>query len=269
MSILLSGYYPEGIVFAADKNATIIQRSDVDEKRYVEPTATKVLAWPYRKAVIGFIGIGELAGLKMDEWVRIFIANNRDFNDIDCVAHALKKSIQTDFNRDYPKGTDVSESHVVIHLGGFAQKQDVHVPVMYHIWNHSRINPKTGQYPPANRTFRISEDVEANFKKWSNSEDYPTRIRDRLQRMVDERRYFWFNNGANVGAFNVFKSFIWQALYKIQDAGFGHRLTGLGAWVAFCKMAVEVFGSYFTHHYDPDERSVGGGVDVEFVPWPT
>lgn len=269
MSILLSGYYPEGIVFAADKNATIIQRSDVGEKRHVEPTSTKVLAWPYRKAVVGFIGIGELAGLKMDEWMRVFIANNRDFNDIDCLAQALKESIQTDFNRDYPKGTDVSKFHIVIHLGGFTQKQDVHVPVMYHIRNHSGINTKTGEYPPASRTFSISDDIEANFKKWSNSEDYPTRIRNRLQRMVDERRFFWFNNGAKVGAFNLIKSVIWQALYKIQDAGLGRSLTGLDARVAFCKMAIEVFGSNFTHHYDPDERSVGGGVDVVFIPWPT
>lgn len=269
MSILLSGYYPEGIVFAADKNATITQRSGADEKRYVEPTATKVLSWPHNKAVVGFVGLGELAGLKMDEWMRIFIAKYRDFDDIYSVARALKKSIQGDFDRDYPEGVDVSDYRLVIHLGGFTKKQGVHVPVMFHIWNHGGINPKTGEYAPANRTFNLVEKLEEGFSEWDNPEDYPKRIRDRLSKMVEERRYLWFNNGFNFAAFNVFRDFIWHALFRIHDAGFANLLMGLDARVAFCKMAVEVFGSYFTHHYDPDERYVGGGVDVVFIKWPS
>jgi len=66
MSILLSGYYPEGIVFAADKNATITYVRSSGQKRHVEPTATKVLSWPYRKAVVGFVGLGTLVGLELD-----------------------------------------------------------------------------------------------------------------------------------------------------------------------------------------------------------
>ena len=269
MSILLSGYYPEGIVFAADKNATITKKSYEGVKRHVEPTATKVPSWPHKKAVVGFVGLGELAGLKMDEWMRIFIARYRDFNNIYGVAQALKKSIQADFDRDYPEGMDVSDSYLVIHLGGFTKKQGVHVPVMFHIWNHGDINSTTGEYPPANRAFKLSEDVERGFMGWENPDDYPNHVRERLQKMVEERRYLWFNNGFNFAAFNVFRDFIWHALYRIHDAGFATQLTGLDARVAFCKMAVEVFGSYFTHHYDPDERSVGGGVDVVFIPWPT
>jgi hypothetical protein len=264
MSILLSGYYPEGIVFAADKNATIKYGS---EKRHVEPTATKVLSWPHRKAVVGFVGLGTLAGLNLDEWMRIFIAGNLDFEDFDSLAESLRRKIQQDFSEEYTTDTDVSDAHLVVHLGGFTRKENVPVPVMYHIWNHGDINPRTG-YPNAQRKFCLREDVEALFQEWPNPEDYPVQVRQRLQGMIDERRYFWFNNGANIAAFNVFKDAIWQALHVIQDAGFRPKATGLGARVAFCKMAVEVFGSYFTHHYDPEERVVGGGVDVACIPWP-
>jgi hypothetical protein len=267
MSILLSGYYPEGIVFAADKNATITYGTS-GEKRHVEPTATKVLSWPHRRAVVGFVGLGRLVGLGLDEWMRVFIAGNRDFDNFDSLAENLRQKIQEDFDQEYTMDMDVSDAHLVVHLGGFTRKHNVPVPQMHCIWNYGPIDPRTGQYPPAQRTFNLCESVEASFKQWPRPEDYPERVRERLQRMIDERRYFWFNNGANFAAFNVFKDAIWQALHVIQDAGFGPNVTGLGARVAFCKMAVEVFGSYFTHHYDPEDRAVGGGVDVAFIPWP-
>ncbi len=267
MSILLSGYYPEGIVFAADKNATITYGSS-GQKRHVEPTATKVLSWPHRKAVVGFVGLGRLAGLNLDEWMRIFIAGNLDFDDFDSLAENLRCKIQEDFDHEYALDTDVTNTHLIIHLGGFKRKDNVMVPVMYPIRNHGPIDSKTGQYPPAKRTFDLQEDIEFNFKKWPHPEDYPKRVRERLQRMINERRYFWFNNGAHFAAFNIFKDVIWQALNVIQEAGFVPKASGLGARVAFCKMAVEVFGSYFTHHYDPEDRAVGGGVDVVFIPWP-
>lgn len=267
MSILLSGYYPEGIVFAADKNATITYRTS-GKKRHVEPTATKVVSWPHRRAVVGFVGLGRLVGLGLDEWMRIFIAGNRDFEDIDYLAENLRCRIQEDFDQDYSMEPDVTDAYLVIHLGGFRRKDNIAVPVMYHIFNHGPIDDKTGKYPPAQRTFDLDEGVEVGFKKWPHPEDYPERVRERLQRMIDECQYFWFNNGYNFVAFNVFKDAIWQALHIIQNAGFGPKATGLGARVAFCKMAVEVFGSYFTHHYDPEDRLVGGGVDVVYVPWP-
>jgi hypothetical protein len=265
MSILLSGYYPEGIVFAADKNATI-RYGSTGEKRHVEPTATKVLSWPHRKAVVGFVGLGTLADLNLDEWMRIFIAGNVDFEDFESLAESLRRKIQQDFSEEYATDIDVPNAHLVVHLGGFTIKENVSVPVMYHIWNHGAIK---GDYPHAQRTFRLEDDVESFFKKiWRDPDDYPVLVRQSLQQMINNGCYLWFNNGAHFAAFNVFKEAIWRALHAVHGAGFGPTATGLGTRVAFCKMAVEVFGSYFTHHYDPDERVVGGGVDVVSIPWP-
>ncbi|MBK7181194.1 MAG: hypothetical protein IPH82_29110 [Chloroflexi bacterium] len=38
----------------------------------------------------GFVGLGVLAGLTPDEWMRVFIANTRNFNDINLLAQELK-----------------------------------------------------------------------------------------------------------------------------------------------------------------------------------
>ena len=97
MSILLSAYYPEGMVFVADKNATITYEGL--GRKHVEPTATKALAWPFQKAIVGFVGLGRLAGgLTMDEWMRVFIAETREFDDIDKAANKLRDRIQEDFD---------------------------------------------------------------------------------------------------------------------------------------------------------------------------
>lgn len=266
MSILLSAYYPEGIVFVADKNATITY--EALGRKHVEPTATKVLAWPFQKAVVGFVGLGMLAGrLTMDQWMQIFIAETREFDDIDKVAYRLRDRIQEDFDKDHPASTDITNKHLVIHFGGFATRDGVQTPVMYHIWNHGKIDPQTG-YPPAERGFEISEDIERDFRLQSTSNDYPTSVRDWLENEIRTGKYQWYNNGAKLGAFNTFKGVIWHSLRALQDAGFVPRPSALDQRIAFCKMAVEVFGSFFTHYYPPEERAVGGGVDTVYIPWP-
>lgn len=265
MSILLSGYYPEGIVFAADKNATIIYEPG---RQHVEPTATKVLGWPFRKAVVGFVGLGRLASLTMDEWMRLFITETRGFDDIDELAHSLRDRIQEDFDREHPASADLGDKHLVIHLGGFAARDGIQTPVLYHIWNHGAIHPERGCYPPAERTFGVSEDIERDFGTELGSSSYPAGVRAWLRGKVDQGEYQWYNNGANLAAFNTFKNAIWQSLRALQGAGFAPGSSGLDHRIAFCKMAVEVFGSFFTHYFPPDERAVGGGVDAVYIHWP-
>lgn len=267
MSILLSSYYAEGMVFVADKNATLTQIPS--GRKHVEPTATKVLAWPHQKAIVGFVGLGRLAGnLTMDEWMRIFIAETRELDDIDKIAHRLRDRIQEDFDKDYPQSTGIQNNHLVIHLGGFAVRADIQTPVMYHIWNHGDIDPRTG-YPPAERSFRISEDIERNFKDQSKPSDYPAGVRSWLHNKINrDGEYQWYNNGADLAAFNTFKSVIWHSLKALQQAGFAPNSSGLSQRIAFCKMAVEVFGSFFSHYYPPEERAVGGGIDAVYIRWP-
>jgi hypothetical protein len=93
MSILLSAYYPEGIVYVADKNMTILHNSQSGVRKYVEP-GTKVLSWPHKRAIVGYVGLGQLAGYSLDEWLRIFIAETRDFSDIRRLAQKLRNKIQ-------------------------------------------------------------------------------------------------------------------------------------------------------------------------------
>jgi hypothetical protein len=268
MSILLSAYYPEGIVYVADKNITFTVNTLNGTRKYVEPTGTKVLSWPNNKAIIGYVGLGSLAGLTLEEYLRTFIAGTRDFTDIDLLANQLRDQIQVDFSEDFAT-KEVDDKQLIFHLGGFTKKDNVTVPVLYHIWNYTGIvDPKTGEYPPGERIFKLTEDIERTFKKWPNPEDYPQKIRINLQNMVDDNRYLWFNNGYNLGAFNLFKDIVWQALCYLQNTPFAFEISGINSRVAFCRMAVELFSSYFTYYKFPEDRIVGGGSEAVYIPWP-
>lgn len=264
MSILLSGYFPEGIVFVADKNATITSSTAGGIKQYVEPTFTKVLSWPRSKALIGFVGLGELAGLPLDEWLRVFIAGTREFTSIDMLAEQLRDQIQNDINKDYPSNVDCRDLLLIVHIGGFAVRNRISVPVMYYIYNHKGLDER-GNYRESTRNFQISEEFKNNFNQWQPSSNYPNDVRNCIEDLSNRNNFIWYNNGAYIGAFNVFKSFIWQSLKEIKQAGFMAHESGIFARIAFCKMAVEVFSAYFTHHHIPEDRIVGGGIDVVYA----
>lgn len=268
MSILLSVYYPEGIVYVADKNITVMTEKESKSIKYVESTGTKVLSWPRKRAIVGYVGIARLAGYPLDEWLRIFIAETRDFKDIKKLAKKLKNRIEYDFNEDF-QNEEVDDKQLIIHLGGFTKVKDVYVPVLYHIWNYTgKVDSKTGKYPIGERIFKLSEDVEPIVKKSLQPGDYPQKAREKLQSMVDQGHYLWFNNGYNLGAFNVFKDVVWGALHIIKANGFALNTSGIIDRVAFCRMAVELFGSYFTYNNFPEDRVVGGGSDAVYIPWP-
>lgn len=263
MSILLSVYFREGIVFAADKNATLVYPSgitDVEVGKF-----TKVLAWPYRKAVVGWCGLGCLAGFPTDDRLRLFIAAHREFDDLDRLAEDLTASIQADFDKDHPSNPPPDGSGLIIHLGGYKLVDGHTVPAMYHIHNVS--TDGKGGYGPPIRLFQRSEDVKREFDRWGPS-DYPGRTRERLGEMLDQRDHsLWFNNGAGYPIFNVLKGYLWAGLSHLRKAGY-LPAPSLASWDAYCRMAVNLYGSWYEEHHLPQHRAVGGGFDSVSIPWP-
>jgi len=267
MSILLSAYFPEGIVFAADRNVTIYDPNSGLQDIEVG-AITKVVPWAYRKAVVGYCGLGQLAGLGIDEWMRQFAAYTRDFNDLASLAAQMKELVQQDFDQDHPEGTNVGDCGLIVHLGGFRYEDDIAVPAMYYFSNVPSFD-KRGEYFEAVRHFTEPEDhleMIASEHGVKNPADY----RPWLEQMYQDGQLVWFNNGFRFVAFNVFKGILWAALTEIRK----HQIIPLRATpslsdrVAYCAMAVDMYGSFFFHHYKPRFRPVGGGADAEYVPWP-
>lgn len=268
MSILLSAYFPEGIVFAADKNLTMLNLQTHEQDIEVG-IGTKILSWPGQSAVVGYCGLGQLRGLFIDEWMRQFISSTREFKDIELLANQLRDLIQTDFNRDYPEGTDIKDEGLIVHLGGFKKINSFIIPVMYHIHNISGLS-KDGAYLPAIRNFSIPSDElrkQADSAGVLNPDNYKSWIASVYQKPLG---LIWFNNGLCYEAFNIVKSGLWQTLNVLRNSKCIPINTSqtLDDRKAYCKMAVELYGSFFMHHFPPRQRAVGGGVDVIAIPWP-
>lgn len=270
MSILLSAYFPEGIVFAADKNVTCLYPAAgglIDRDTEVG-TATKVVPWAYRQAVAGFCGLGELAGLTMAEWMRQFAAATRGFDDLACVAHQMRDALQCDFDRDYPEGTDIRQAGLIVHFGGFRRQEAADVPAMYYIRNVPGLDLATGIYDDAVREFFLSDELQRQAEQ--GGVRTASQYRTWLERIDAKKGLLWYNNGAGVGAFNVLKQTLWAALMFIreQNTMLLPADVTLSDRVAYCAMSVELFGSFYRYHYQPKYRTVGGGVNVEWVRWP-
>lgn len=266
MSILLSAYFPEGIVFAADKNVTLLYPGARDVEVGI---ATKVIPWARRRAVVGFCGLGELASLSVDEWMRQFAGETRDFDDIATLAKQLRDRIQHDFDNTYPEETDIRKLGLIVHLGGFRYKKGIAAPAMFYISNVSGYD-KNGRYYNAVRHFDEPKDhFQRDMLKGGITD--PSGYRPRLEELYqDPRGLWWYNNGLYFPAFNVLKGALWGALTMIREktAIPFPKQPSLEDRIAYCKIAVELFGSFFLHHFAPRLRRVGGGADAEWVPWP-
>ncbi|MHB8967776.1 MAG: hypothetical protein ACYC57_05870 [Thermoleophilia bacterium] len=267
MSILLSVYYSEGIVFAADKNVTLTfvdGSSDVEEG-----SITKVIAWPHRRAVVGYCGLGELAGLPMDEWMRQFVAQTRNFVDLESLVSDLHQMIQSDFNQDYPDGAEISGNQLIVHLGGYRLEGGNHIPAMYLISNVSldadgRPFNEQGHYYPAERDFRPPSDELRALMEAQGIAIY--NARQWLSDSYQAGNYRWFTNGLGFPAFNLFRDQLWNVLMYFKQLS--QTPPTLPEHEAFAGMAVELYNSFWRYNARPRARSVGGGVDIVSIAWP-
>ncbi len=268
MSILLCTYWTDGIVFSADRNATVAYETEEGEAQYVETGSfTKVLAWPTSRALAGFVGLGELADLRMDEWMRQFIAKTRDFDSIDTLAGDLRDLIQDDFDDDYPDGADVRRRGAIVRLGGFRRHEDIFVPVNYVITNIPNIpGLRSGVYPYATSRFTMTDQIHWSMNAWGV--EYPTGVRDKIIEIEQRGDLLWINNGYMHPAFNAFKGALWHTLKVLRREAMLSPDVTMKDRIAYSEMSVRVFGLFFEHHLLPHERAVGGGADTGWIPWP-
>lgn len=263
MSILLSLYTKDGIVFAADKNLTWADKAQV----VFEGHLTKVLVWLNRKAVIGFVGLAHgLEDLQMDEWLRIFIAETREFQTLREVADILSQRLQTAYSRLRVRSP---KPPLIIHLGGFDSVGDVQTPMLYVVTNVPGLDGNGG-YLPTRSKFAWNEEVRPQFENWPTPSKYPEEIRQRFREMEERDHFLWFNNGDRYPAFNIFKGALYAAFSIVRQA-YGSSSKApwtLFDWQAYAKMAVELHGLYYRHTLPPHQRVVGGGVDMCSIPWP-
>ena len=138
MSILVVQLVPEGLLFGADRNITAqltMRDGSVEIVVTGQTQRPKVLKWPNREVIVGYVGAAEVEGQPTDQWLYAFIGRQLDFPDLETVAQALND----EFDALYHAGD--FGGPMILHLGGFEQVDGEWTPRVYFIHNTTALHP--------------------------------------------------------------------------------------------------------------------------------
>lgn len=263
MSILVVQVLPQGLIFGADRNVTF-RRPPLEANGRVEVTVIqgqgqrpKVLKWPNNRALIGYVGAAQIAGIPMDEWLYEFIGRHFDFTSFEDLAKILGGEVEQ--WRSIDEGNNPAEP-LVVHLGGFEEQQGHQVPVVWHLRNASA----SSGYEDASKEFQLSEAFWEYFP-----DTPPAQIRLQLDELAKNYDPFWFHQGIDLWTFNDLERFLKGAVRLLCETHPDYKPPQtLADWEKHLKMSILTYGAYFQAFNEPGEQFVGGGVDTVRLPWP-
>ena len=240
MSILLVETVPQGIIFGADRNVSWSTETSHGEKTVIQNLGhtqrPKVLRWPCRKAIIGYVGAAQIAGAPTDEWLFDFIGRHLNFETIESVAEALRKEVEAQRKQDEVFN---DPEFLLIHMAGFERQDGRARPVVWFVRNVHGIND--GGYTDFRKELIKSEELGRAFK------DLPAeQLRSHLQKMAEDFNPFWFHQGFDLGTFNTIETFLKLAFKALCEIHSDHSLPKrLAEWEAQVRMSILTYGAYF------------------------
>jgi hypothetical protein len=264
MSLLLVEVVPQGIIFGADRNVTFTKKQVVKGKHttieiHGQSQRPKVLRWPQRKALVGYVGVAEIGGDPTDEWLYDFIGDNLNFSNFEALSESLRSQVEEQLRID--EGNNERQP-LIIHLGGFEKRDDVPVPVIWYIRNTYGLGPLG--YKEVRKEFHHSEEFWRVFSNVSYHE-----IRSHISEKAAKYNPFWFHQGFDLGTFNVIEEFLKAAFKWLCEHNPSHSLPQkLSDWERQVRMSILTYGAYFQAFKGPSQQFVGGGVDVVSIEWP-
>jgi hypothetical protein len=264
MSILLVEVVPQGLVFGADRNVTFTKQrmtesGNITIEIHGQNQRSKVLRWPNRKALVGYVGAAEIGGIPTDEWLYDFIGSHVDFVSFEVLSESLRSKVEE--QRRIDEG-DLKPEPLIIHLGGFEEREGVQVPVVWHIRNAYRLG-KSG-YEDIRRQFLSSEAFWFYFPNVR-----PNEIRSKVMEKASQYNPYWFHQGFDLGTFNLMEGFLKAAFKSLCEHHLGHSLPeSLPDWERQVRMSILTYGAYFQAFKGASEQFVGGGVDTVSIEWP-
>jgi hypothetical protein len=118
MSIMAVRVVADGILFATDRNVTV-QLPGASATRVGQSQRPKVLKWPNREVIVGFVGVARLEDRPMDLWLYDFIGRHLDEGEsIQELAAALKDRLEFALRREDREHAE----GLILHLGGFVER---------------------------------------------------------------------------------------------------------------------------------------------------
>jgi hypothetical protein len=255
VSILVVRLVPEGLLFAADRNITQTLPTQAGYVLRGHTQRSKVLKWPNRDAIVGYVGEARIDGTPTNEWLYSFIGRNIDFPDFATLGPTLGQEL------DALMQAGKVGSPLIIHLGGFELAGGEWTPRIWFIHNTAGLN----DYGPIPGTKFVWSDEIRQPAYFGNMTGNQIRAHPAVQTL------FSFRQGHDLAAFNTIDAALRDAMKAIVQQ---HPLqlhpqpTDLAEWEKHLRMAVLGYSAYFGAFFASYEQYVGGGADVVSVPWP-
>jgi hypothetical protein len=169
VTLLVSLYSSEGIVFAADSQVTACTPAGTDR---LEPQrkvlSVKGLGVARQGGVVAYFGLAEMQGRPMDAWLRERIDRIGGFEEVSDFAASLRDELNA--------AARARERKVVsgLHVGGFERRDGVPVPVFAFVRNTADFDATTGRHSNL-RGYECTEDFPARDAGWRRAARPPAR----------------------------------------------------------------------------------------------
>jgi hypothetical protein len=224
----------------------------------------KVVKVEERGLLLGYVGHARVKGTPMCDWLRAFVGRHEG---------ATLGELATRLAAELEAGSvDVLERErgTIVHLGGFENGPDQRPrPVIWYV-RDAEIQP--------NGSVRFLGSFEARdeLKVRGNQPPYfgdvtGDEILRRLREAETPLPWAGFRQSFDLRVFGVLDQLVWQ--FAALVTGIARETTHaapttLEEWARFLQFSVLCYAAYFEAFYPPGQRPVGGGVDIEYVPWP-
>jgi len=264
MSVLVVNIIPEGIILGADR---LLRWGPDLENRFGFAEGFKILRWPNRRALVGFVGMADL-GRRSErnstfEWLTDFIGSHHDFDTLESLAAVLCNDIQTQFDNDGWSGDD--GDLLVLELAGFgATAEGQRIPEVWHIANAHGIDTTTGTYTNIDSNFGFSEEFLQHI---------PLEGRTTIREVLAAQP-FWIHQTGDFALFNDLCGRLDQFFdRRLEIAGIvptelNAQYDRLLDFESRVRMKVLSYGAFNDAFETPVTRTVGGGADVLMLEWP-
>lgn len=185
MSIMAVRVVGEGILFATDRNVTI-ELPGASPSSIGQSQRPKVLKWPNREVIVGFVGLARIDDQPTDLWLYDFIGEHLDVAEsVGELATALKVHLDGTFRHRDPSKAE----GLTLHLGGFVWRDGQWVTEVWFIRNSHGLD-EAGRYINVTNEFDVSEELSTpgRFIGMTGNE-----IRTQVRGMANRGEPFWFH----------------------------------------------------------------------------
>jgi len=257
MSILVVEAVSEGMIFGADRNITVTLP---DGRTKQGPRQRKVIKWPNNNTLFGFVGTATISGQPIETWLQTIQEHFQNLKTLEQIAQELKTRIET--QRAIDEGSNPADA-LIVHVGGFEQRNGIWLPYVWHVTNTHRFG-RFG-YLDIDKNYTCIEHMYGPLKGID-----PSEVRLLLGVQAKQFQPFWFHQGLDLLTFNVLESSIKSSFKLLCEQHPNHKIpTSLKEWSKHVKMQILMYGAYYEAFRPRGQRYVGGGADIEYLPWPS